>query len=86
MGAIQQLAGEDKQWQPEEFLSLGKYLQSFMAKDEGYTLAKDAKRYVNGVEVASNPGPEGSDASRQRDDEIRDAEEIFTKDGHPRSA
>ena len=56
IGALQEFAGSDKQWQPEEFLNLGKYLQSFMAKDEGYTLADKAQRYENGVMVAENEG------------------------------
>jgi len=48
-----------------------------------YTLDKGRYSGVTNELIAGIAPTAGSDSSRQRDDEIRDAEAIFRKDGHP---
>jgi len=48
-----------------------------------YTLGKGRYSGETNELIAGLAPTEGSDSSRQRDDEIRDAEAIFSKDGHP---
>ena len=65
---LNQFAGEDRVLDANEFMMLGKYLESFMTADkkDSYTLAPGAKRYKDGVEVASNPKDANSESRSAR--------------------
>ena len=69
LGALQELAGSDKEWQLEEFMSLGKYLETFMVKDKKLTTVSKGADVIdeNGNVVYSNKDEAGAVADRSKE-------------------
>jgi len=84
--AFRKAAGPDRVFDHDEIMRAG-FARRYVEEKESVTLSDRAKR---AKEAGLTPGTkeynsfvlnEGGDAGRQRDDEIRDAEAIFTQEG-----